>query len=125
MLPAPAASRFSFTRFWFLVELLNDSGVPTTRDMTWQCARVDCHVCGDPNRLKQYKVATDDVMAVEKLAGEPGASLDFNEGITIPDGAEIAIGTAFVAGAAVDAKVVAQHRTRHGLSTVTRIRVNP
>jgi large subunit ribosomal protein L21 len=59
---------------------------------------------------KQYKVAKDDVIAVEKLAGEPGAVIQFGEVLMIGDGAEVATGAPLVAGAAVSATVVEQSR---------------
>jgi large subunit ribosomal protein L21 len=59
---------------------------------------------------KQYKVAQDDLIAVEKLAGEPGAAVEFNEVLMLGDGAEVATGTPLVAGAMVSATVVEQSR---------------
>src|SRR5208282_1026768 len=59
---------------------------------------------------KQYKVAKDDLITVEKLAGEPGAEIEFGEVLLIADGAEIATGAPLVAGAAVGATVVEQSR---------------
>ena len=47
---------------------------------------------------KQYKVAKDDVISVEKLAGEPGATIEFGEVLMIGDGAEVATGTPLVDG---------------------------
>ncbi len=59
---------------------------------------------------KQYKVAKDDVVTVEKLDGEPGAVIDFAEVLMIGDGGEIASGAPLVAGATVSATVVEQGR---------------
>jgi large subunit ribosomal protein L21 len=59
---------------------------------------------------KQYKVAKDDVIAVEKLPAEPGDMIEFSEVLMVADGAEIATGAPFVGGAAVGATVVAQRR---------------
>jgi large subunit ribosomal protein L21 len=59
---------------------------------------------------KQYKVAKDDVIAVEKLAAEPGSTVEFNEVLMLGDGAEVATGAPLVAGAAVSATVVEQSR---------------
>jgi large subunit ribosomal protein L21 len=58
---------------------------------------------------KQYKVAKDDVIAVEKLAGEPGATIEFGEVLMVGDGAEVATGTPHVPGALVSAELV-EHR---------------
>jgi large subunit ribosomal protein L21 len=59
---------------------------------------------------KQYKVAKDDVIAVEKLAAEPGAAIELDEVLMIADGPEISTGAPLVAGASVGATVVAQGR---------------
>jgi large subunit ribosomal protein L21 len=59
---------------------------------------------------KQYKVAKDDVIAVEKLAGEPGAAIDLDEVLMIGDGADVATGVPLLAGASVSATVVEQSR---------------
>src|SRR5689334_14109885 len=54
---------------------------------------------------KQYKVAKDDVITVERLAAEPGASVTLGEVIMIGDGADANLAPA---GAAVTAEVVRQ-----------------
>jgi large subunit ribosomal protein L21 len=59
---------------------------------------------------KQYRVAKDDVISVEKLAGEPGDAVEFAEVLMIGEGAEVASGTPFLAGASVAAAVVEQIR---------------
>jgi large subunit ribosomal protein L21 len=59
---------------------------------------------------KQYKVAKDDVISVEKLAGEPGATVQLSEVLMIGDGAEVAAGAPLLAGASVSATVVKQTR---------------
>jgi large subunit ribosomal protein L21 len=59
---------------------------------------------------KQYKVAKDDIVAVEKLAGEPGAAIELAEVLMIGAGAEVAAGTPLVEGASVAATVVEQKR---------------
>ncbi|HZT86576.1 MAG TPA: 50S ribosomal protein L21 [Stellaceae bacterium] len=58
---------------------------------------------------KQYKVATDDVIAVEKLDGEPGATIELAEVLMVGDGASVSSGTPLVAGASVSATLV-EHR---------------
>ena len=42
---------------------------------------------------KQYRVAKDDVISVEKLAGEPGSTIEFGEILMVGDGAESTTGT--------------------------------
>ena len=58
---------------------------------------------------KQYKVAKDDVIAVEKLAGDPGATIELADVLMIGEGAEVSAGTPLVAGASVSATLV-EHR---------------
>ena len=59
---------------------------------------------------KQYKVAPDDVITVEKLAGEAGATIEFGEVLMVGDGATVSTGTPLVAGASVSATLVEQRR---------------
>ena len=55
---------------------------------------------------KQYKVAADDVLKVEKLAGEAGDTVTFEEVLMVGDGADVTIGTPIVEGALVAAEFV-------------------
>jgi len=55
---------------------------------------------------KQYKVAKDDVIRVEKLAGEAGSEIVLDQVLMVGD----QIGAPIVAGASVTATVVAQAR---------------
>jgi large subunit ribosomal protein L21 len=57
---------------------------------------------------KQYKVANGDVILVEKLDSEAGASITLAEVLMIGDGANITVGAPTVAGASVAAEVVDQ-----------------
>ncbi|HEX3860922.1 MAG TPA: 50S ribosomal protein L21 [Stellaceae bacterium] len=59
---------------------------------------------------KQYKVAQDDVIEVEKLAGEPGDTIELGDVLMVGDGATVSTGTPFLAGASVSATLVAQQR---------------
>jgi large subunit ribosomal protein L21 len=56
---------------------------------------------------KQYKVASGDVILVEKLESEAGASITL-EVLMIGDGANITVGAPTVKGASVAAEVVDQ-----------------
>ena len=60
---------------------------------------------------KQYTVATDDVIAVEKLDGEPGATVDLGEVLMVGDGADVSTGTPLLDGASVSATLVEHRRT--------------
>jgi large subunit ribosomal protein L21 len=59
---------------------------------------------------KQYKVAANDVISVEKLAGEPGETVELAEVLMIGEGAVVTTGTPLLTGAAVAATVVEQIR---------------
>jgi large subunit ribosomal protein L21 len=59
---------------------------------------------------KQYRVAKDDVISVEKLVGEPGATIELAEVLMIGEGAEVTTGTPLLTGASVAATVVEQRR---------------
>jgi large subunit ribosomal protein L21 len=59
---------------------------------------------------KQYKVAKDDVISVERLVAEPGAAIELGEVLMIGEGAEVATGTPLLDGASVSATVVEQTR---------------
>jgi large subunit ribosomal protein L21 len=59
---------------------------------------------------KQYKVASGDVIEVEKLEGENGATLTLDEVLMVFDGGSATVGTPLVAGATVTAELVRQAR---------------
>lgn len=59
---------------------------------------------------KQYKVSADDVLTVERLDGEAGAKIEFNDILAVEAGSGIRIGAPTVAGAKVTASIVEQTR---------------
>jgi large subunit ribosomal protein L21 len=60
---------------------------------------------------KQYKVATGDVLEIERLPGEAGGSIEFNEVLAVGgEGAATKLGQPLVAGAKVTAELVEQTR---------------
>jgi len=60
---------------------------------------------------KQYRVAANDVIVVERLAGEPGATVELGEVLMLGDGgAGTRVGTPLVDKAAVFAEVLEQAR---------------
>ncbi len=59
---------------------------------------------------KQYKVAKDDVIFVEKLDGDAGALVRFDDVLMVGDGAGQTVGKPLVEGAAVTATVLEQTR---------------
>ena len=46
---------------------------------------------------KQYKVAANDVLKIERLQGEAGGTIEFGEVLMVSDGAKTTIGTPLVA----------------------------
>lgn len=73
---------------------------------------------------KQYRVVANDLLKVERLAGEPGDIVEFGEVLAVGVGADAAIGTPFVAGALVTAEVVEQGRGRTVIAFKKRRRQN-
>jgi len=59
---------------------------------------------------KQYKVAQDDLITVEKLPGEPGATIELGEVLMVGEGAAVTTGAPLIAGASVSATLVEQRR---------------
>ena len=55
---------------------------------------------------KQYRVSSGDVLKIEKIAGEAGSEVVFNEVLALGD----TVGTPLVAGASVKATVIKQAR---------------
>lgn len=59
---------------------------------------------------KQYRVAKDDVISIERLEGDAGANIEFDEVLMVGEGAGVKVGTPFLSGAKVTAELVAQTR---------------
>ncbi|HEX9790764.1 MAG TPA: 50S ribosomal protein L21 [Kiloniellales bacterium] len=60
---------------------------------------------------KQYRVAPDDVIRVEKLAGEAGDIIELGAVLMVGGNGGLNVGAPFVAGASVAAEVLEQGRT--------------
>jgi large subunit ribosomal protein L21 len=58
---------------------------------------------------KQYRVAAEDKLKVEKIDGEPGTIVQFGE-VLVVGGDSVTLGTPTVAGASVAAAVIEQGR---------------
>ncbi len=58
---------------------------------------------------KQYKVAKDDVITVERLAGEAGGSVSFEQ-VLMLGGDETKVGAPVIEGASVSGEIVEQTR---------------
>lgn len=59
---------------------------------------------------KQYRVEPNDVIKVEKLAGEAGETLTLDDVLLVADGDNITVGAPTVDGAKVQATVLEQTR---------------
>ena len=73
---------------------------------------------------KQYKVATDDVITIEKLAGEAGSTIVFDAVLMLVTEAGTQVGAPTIAGAVVTGEVVEQTRSKKSISFVKRRRQN-
>ena len=60
---------------------------------------------------KQYKVASGDVIKVEKLEGDEGSSINFDEVLLVGDDKNVTAGTPVVDGAKVSAEILEQTRS--------------
>ena len=58
---------------------------------------------------KQYRVAADDLLKVEKVKGEPGEIVQFGE-VLVVGGDNVTLGAPIIAGASVAAEVLEQGR---------------
>lgn len=59
---------------------------------------------------KQYRVAKDDTILVEKLDGEEGQKVTLSDVMLLGEGDNVTVGTPVVANASVEAQVVSQTR---------------
>ena len=73
---------------------------------------------------KQYRVAADDVLTIEKVAGEAGATIEFAEVLMLGGEGDPKIGTPAVSGAKVLAQVVKQGRAPKVIAFKKRRRKN-
>jgi large subunit ribosomal protein L21 len=73
---------------------------------------------------KQYRVAKDDVVTIERVAGEAGAKIEFNEVLMVGSGDSVKVGTPTVSGARVTAELVGQTRGEKLIAFKKRRRKN-
>ena len=59
---------------------------------------------------KQLKVTNDEVVAVERIAGNAGDKVVFDQVLAVGEGASLNVGTPTVAGAKVEAEIVEHFR---------------
>jgi len=73
---------------------------------------------------KQYRVAADEVLVVEKLPGNAGDTVTFSEVLMLGGAGETKVGKPTVAGASVTAEVVEQGRGAKVIAFKKRRRKN-
>jgi len=59
---------------------------------------------------KQYRVAANDVLEIERLPGDAGGKIEFSEVLMVGQGDSVKVGKPLVAGAKVLAELVEQTR---------------
>jgi large subunit ribosomal protein L21 len=62
---------------------------------------------------KQYRVAADQKVQIEKLEGNPGDQVEFTDVLMVSNGSSFDIGAPFVAGATVVGEIASQDRGPH------------
>jgi len=73
---------------------------------------------------KQYSVAANDQLKIEKIAGEPGDIVEISEVLMVGEGDNTTIGTPYVDGAVVAVEIVEQGRARKVIAFKKRRRQN-
>ncbi|KAB2916077.1 MAG: 50S ribosomal protein L21 [Hyphomicrobiaceae bacterium] len=73
---------------------------------------------------KQYRVATEDVLTIEKIAGDAGSTVEFTEVLMLAGSGEPKIGKPMISGAKVTAEVVEQGRAPKVIAFKKRRRKN-
>ena len=73
---------------------------------------------------KQYRVAAEDVLKIEKVAGEAGDFVELSNVLMVGEGGNMTVGAPLVEGAMVSAEIVEQGRTRKIIAFKKRRRQN-
>ena len=73
---------------------------------------------------KQYRVAADDVLKIEKVEGDAGAKVEFTEVLMLGGSGDPKVGLPAISGAKVVAEVIAQGRARKVIAFKKRRRKN-
>lgn len=61
---------------------------------------------------KQYRAAEGDVLRLEKIDADEGATVEFDEVLLVGEGADVKVGSPLVAGSTVSGKVLSQGKSR-------------
>lgn len=73
---------------------------------------------------KQYRIAANDLLKVEKVAGNVGDTVEFGQVLAFGEGESVTIGAPFVEGATVVGEVVEQGKSRTIIAFKKRRRQN-
>lgn len=73
---------------------------------------------------KQYRVAAEEVLTVERIEGDAGATVEFGEVLLVAGSGSPKVGTPIVSGAKVTAEIVEQGRARKIIAFKKRRRKN-
>ena len=73
---------------------------------------------------KQYRVAKDEIVEIERVAGEAGQVVEFADIFMVGEGASVKIGSPNVVGAKVTGEIVKQSRGPKVIAFVKRRRKN-
>jgi large subunit ribosomal protein L21 len=73
---------------------------------------------------KQYRVAANDTLIIEKVPGEAGATVEFTEVLMLGGEGEAKVGKPMIEGAKVTAEVVEQGRAKKVIAFKKRRRKN-
>jgi large subunit ribosomal protein L21 len=61
---------------------------------------------------KQYRAAKGDILRLEKIDGDEGATVKFDEVLLVGEGSDVKVGSPTVSGSTVSAKVLRQGKSR-------------
>ena len=61
---------------------------------------------------KQYKVEEGDILRIEKISGEVGASVSFDKVLMFSDGEKVRVGTPLIDGISVSGHIVEQDKAK-------------
>ncbi|HWB43838.1 MAG TPA: 50S ribosomal protein L21 [Hyphomicrobiaceae bacterium] len=73
---------------------------------------------------KQYRVAAEEVVTIERIEGDAGATVEFGEVLLVAGSGAPKVGTPNIAGAKVTAEIVEQGRARKIIAFKKRRRKN-
>ncbi len=61
---------------------------------------------------KQYRAATGDVLRLEKIEADEGATIEFDEVLLVGEGKDVKVGSPLLEGGSVSARVLKQGKSR-------------